>query len=580
MKICALIPTHNHHEVLGDVVARVREHDLPVIIIDDGSNVTTEQKVQALHDPENGVSCYRLPENGGKGVAVMQGMAYASAAGFSHAVQIDADGQHDLDRLSDMLDRARENPTALITGLPIYDESIPTGRKIGRWVTHVWVWIETLSTDIRDSMCGFRVYPVKESLAVWHEEGAGNKMDFDTELMVRLYWRGAPILHVPTKVTYPQGNISNFRMWADNVLISWMHTRLVFGMLTRLPGYLLRCGKFAKPQTTANGDDAGRDQNNQDAQDEDASHHWAEIDERGIYFGMRFLGTVYRFAGRHVCLVVMLPIILYFFLTGRIARHASHDFLRRSEQHGGGVAPTRWNSFRHFLRFGESALDKVAAWSGEMKESDLELPKDAEGLFDYMPRNQAAVLLVSHFGNMELVRAIASRDRNFRVNVLLHQKNAARFGRVLQKLAPESQVNLIEVTDIGPDTAIMLRERVERGEWIVIAADRVAIGARDKTVSVPFFGEDAQFPQGPFILAYLLQCPVYMSAAWRTGKTFKIVWHKLTDQLILPRANRTEAITQYAAQYAQWLENIVVREPLQWFNFYDFWAKKKAEDDQ
>jgi predicted LPLAT superfamily acyltransferase len=374
------------------------------------------------------------------------------------------------------------------------------------------------------------------------------------------------VIHIPTRVTYPEGNISNFRMWKDNVLISWMHTRLVFGMIWRLPGFILRGGRFARPpQPTA---------------DTAQSEHWAEIDERGIYFGMRFLGLVYRYCGRHFCLAIMLPIIFYFYLTGHNARRASHDFLTRARKAGADTAPTRLNVFRHFVRFGESALDKIAAWSGKLSQKNLALPDDATSLFDYLPRNQAVVLLVSHFGNMELVRAIASRDRDFRVNVLLHQKNAARFGRVLKKFAPESQVDLIEVTDIGPDTAMMLRERVERGEWVVIAADRIAIGARDKTVTVPFLGDDAQFPQGPFILAYLLQCPVFSAAAWRSGNSFRIAWHKLADQMILPRATREQAITDYAGAYAQWLEKIVVNEPLQWFNFYDFWAKKKADNDQ
>src|SRR5690606_24022197 len=140
--------------------------------------------------------------------------------------------------------------------------------------------------------------------------------------------------------------------------------------------------------------------------------------------------------------------------------------------------------------------------------------------------------------------------------------------RVLQKFAPESQVDLIEVTDIGPDTAMLLREKVERGEWIVIAADRVAIGARDKSVRVPFLGDPAPFPQGPFVLAHLLQCPVYMVAAWRNGKRFEIAWEKLADKITLPRANRTGKITEYAEQYANWLEKLVVTKPLQWFNFY------------
>ncbi len=574
MKICAVVPTHNHHRVLADVVKHLREHDLPIFIIDDGSDGETRDVVAALHDPENGVTCWRLDENGGKGIAVMTGMTMANRAGFTHAIQIDADGQHDLDRLNDMIDATHQNPDALVTGLPIYDDSIPTGRKIGRWVTHVWVWIETLSLHIRDSMCGFRVYPITQSLGVWRDEGAGHKMDFDTELMVRLYWRGVPIIHIPTKVTYPDGNISNFRLWNDNVLISWMHTRLFFGMLARLPGFALRGGRFgAKPSSSSPSPlSFARDANPN-------ARHWAEIDERGIYWGMRFLGMVYRLGGRRLCMIFMFPIITYFFITGRSARDASQDFLTRIAKINNGPKPTWRDSFRHFMNFGESALDKIAAWCGEMKIDDLDLPDRADSLFSYIPRDKAAVLFVSHFGNVELVRAIASRDRNFRINVLLHQKNAARFGRVLQKLAPESQVDLIEVTDIGPDTAILLREKVERGEWIVIAADRVAIGARDKSVLAPFLGEPAPFPQGPFILAYLLQCPVYMVAAWRTGKRFEIVWNKLADQIILPRKDRVGKITEYAGQYASWLEKLVVTKPLQWFNFYDFWATKKDDNE-
>ncbi len=561
MKICAIVPTHNHSTMLESVVKRIREHDIPVFIVDDGSDAQTKAVVTNLDAPNDGIFCQRLDENAGKGVAVMTGMASAARHGFTHAFQIDADGQHDLDRISDMIEIATKSPAALITGLPVYDDSIPTGRKIGRWITHLWVWIETLSFQIRDSMCGFRVYPIDPSLDVWRRHGIGHRMDFDTEIMVRLFWQGVPVIHVPTKVTYPIDNTSNFRMWRDNALISWMHTRLVCGMLARLPRYIAQGGRFGPSKDRTN------------------NNHWSEIDERGIYWGMRFLGQVYRFGGRKVCLAAMSPIITYFFLTGRTARAASRDFLERVAKHNHQPSPTWRNSFVHFMRFGESALDKIAAWCGEMKLDDLDLPDDADSLFSYIPRDQAVILFVSHFGNIELVRAIASRDRNFRVNVLLHQKNAARFGRVLQQFAPESQVDLIEVSDIGPDTAILLREKAERGEWIVIAADRVAIGARDKSVSVPFIGENASFPQGPFILAHLLQCPVYMVAAWREGRRFNISWEKLSERIDLPRNDRTAKITEHAKTYATWLEKLVVQHPLQWFNFYDFWANKKDNNE-
>ena len=188
MKLCAVIPTHNHSTMLESVVTRIRDHDIPIFIVDDGSDAETRQAVEQLHAPDQGVFCRRLDDNAGKGVAVMTGMAAAKRHGFTHAFQVDADGQHDLDRIDDMVKLAQNSPEALITGLPVYDDSIPTGRKIGRWVTHIWVWIETLSLQIRDSMCGFRIYPIGPSLDIWKRHGIGHRMDFDTEIMVRLFW--------------------------------------------------------------------------------------------------------------------------------------------------------------------------------------------------------------------------------------------------------------------------------------------------------------------------------------------------------------------------------------------------------
>ncbi|MEQ5776985.1 glycosyltransferase family 2 protein [Thalassospira sp. NFXS8] len=578
MQSCAVIPTHNHHRPLADVVAAVRACGLPVIIIDDGSDAPARDVIAALHDPNNAVTVHRLDENGGKGIAVMTGFAIAQRQGFTHALQVDADGQHDLDRIPDLLEASRLHPNAIITGKPVYDDSVPTARKLGRWATHVWVWVETLSLAIRDSMCGFRVYPIDTSLDVWKREGVGAKMDFDTEIMVRLFWRGADVISIPVRVIYPEGNISNFRLWDDNVLITLMHIRLVLGMLARLPDFVLQGGKWQPDATRNNPNSRAATASNK--RHNNRSQHWADIDERGMYWGMRFLGWVYKTGGRYLCLGAMFPVIVYFFLTGETARKASRKYLRKMARVN-GTAPPRWrDSFRHFWCFGEAALDKVAGWSGEMKMDDVVLPDGHDGVFSYLPKDRAIILLVSHFGNIEMIRALASRDRDFRVNVLLHQKNAARFGKVLQKLAPESQVNLIEVSEIGPDTAIMLSQKVEQGEWVVIAADRVAIGARDKTVMVPFLNDPAPLPQGPFILAHLLGCPVYMAAAWRENGRFTVAWEKLTDRMVLPRGKRVEAITKYATQYMNWLEPRVRAHPMQWYNFFDFWARPKDKDDQ
>jgi len=240
MKLCAIVPSYNHHRVVGEVIAALRATNIPVFLIDDGSAEETRRVLAALTGPD--VTVHHLPQNGGKGAAVLTGFRLAQAEGYSHALQVDADGQHDLTRLSALIDAAKADPCALISGQPRYDASIPTGRKIGRWITHVWVWIETLSLAITDSMCGFRIYPLEASGRLMAAEPIGHYMDFDTDIMVRLFWRGTPVVMVPVNVTYPPDNTSNFAMVRDNVRISLMHTRLVFGMMARLPRFILRRG--------------------------------------------------------------------------------------------------------------------------------------------------------------------------------------------------------------------------------------------------------------------------------------------------------------------------------------------------
>jgi len=239
----AVIPVYNHGAAIGAVVAQVRAQGLRCVLVDDGSEPGCAAVLDALAAaaaPDGAVTLVRLPVNQGKGGAMMAGLRAAGAAGFSHALQIDADGQHDAGDIPRLLAAARAQPGAVVTGRPVYDDTVPLGRRLGRWLTHVWIWIHTLSFDIRDSMCGFRVYPLAEVLAVLDAETLGRRMDFDPEVLVRLHWRGVPVVTLPTRVTYPSDGISHFRGLLDNWLITRMHTRLFFGMLARLPRRLGR----------------------------------------------------------------------------------------------------------------------------------------------------------------------------------------------------------------------------------------------------------------------------------------------------------------------------------------------------
>lgn len=241
MNACIVIPVYNHGATIANVLAQLEPFGLPVILVDDGSDADTARTLQQLtNNHPTRITLYTRTENGGKGAAVMDGLRQAQRLGFSHALQIDADGQHHSADLPRFLDVAQRNPEALITGTPQYDDSVPKGRLYGRYLTHVWVWINTLSLDIRDSMCGFRVYPLAATLAIIDHVALGKRMEFDCEILVRLHWQGTPIINLPTAVQYPENGLSHFRLLKDNLLISQMHARLFFGMLVRLPWILQR----------------------------------------------------------------------------------------------------------------------------------------------------------------------------------------------------------------------------------------------------------------------------------------------------------------------------------------------------
>ena len=238
INLCAIIPVYNHPDKLDYLVERLSKLNLAIIMIDDGSNEECCQTMMRLEKENSNVRVQTHLVNIGKGAAIKTGINMAQKAGFSHALQIDADAQHDLNDIPRFIESMKKHPDARIAGYPLYDETIPRNRYLGRYATHIWVWINTLSMSIKDSMCGFRIYPVPQSWQLINEEKPGNRMEYDIEFIVRWYWTGQPLVQMPTKVIYPEHGSSHFRLVYDNCLISWMHARLFIGMLLRLPGLL------------------------------------------------------------------------------------------------------------------------------------------------------------------------------------------------------------------------------------------------------------------------------------------------------------------------------------------------------
>lgn len=231
---CILVPTYDNPATIRAVVLRAREYLEDVVVIDDGSGPEGRAACAAIAE-EGLAHVVHRAKNGGKGAAVKTGFAEAHRLGYTHALQVDADGQHDLTDVPRFLEVARANPDALVLGAPRFDASAPKARQVGRKITIFWVNFETGGLVIEDPMCGFRVYPLADAVAV---KVPSDMMDFDPEVAVRLVWRGVPVINLPTKVRYvlrEEGGVSHFRLFKDNALISWMHTRLclekIFGTL-------------------------------------------------------------------------------------------------------------------------------------------------------------------------------------------------------------------------------------------------------------------------------------------------------------------------------------------------------------
>ena len=222
---CLIVPCYRHVGPLLESLERLRACRMPIIIVDDGN--APEEGARLAAAGSDDVIILRNEENLGKGASVIMGFRKAAELGFRYAVQIDADGQIDTGGIADVLAASERNPESLVYGVPVYDRSVNRLRFISRYITHFWVAVELGRCAVTDTMCGLRLYPLKETLEVCGAHRLGARMDFDTEIFVRLCWAGVRDVPVPVRVRYIENGVSNFDVLRDNVRISWMHTRLV-----------------------------------------------------------------------------------------------------------------------------------------------------------------------------------------------------------------------------------------------------------------------------------------------------------------------------------------------------------------
>jgi glycosyltransferase involved in cell wall biosynthesis len=238
-----LIPSYNPGAKVCATVEAALQQWAPVWVVVDGSTDQSAQRLLEMAAAEPGLKVWLLPKNRGKGAAVLFGLEQAKESGYSHALTMDSDGQHPADRIPAFMRASLERPAAMVLGCPVFDASAPSLRVEGRRISNWWANLETLWAGIGDSLFGFRVYPIDNLISVMRRQIWMRRFDFDVEAVVRLSWRGVKAINLPAPVRYfsaLEGGVSHFKYWRDNVLLTWMHFRLFWGFVLRLPWLALR----------------------------------------------------------------------------------------------------------------------------------------------------------------------------------------------------------------------------------------------------------------------------------------------------------------------------------------------------
>jgi predicted LPLAT superfamily acyltransferase len=536
---------------------------LRCLVVDDGSDAGTQIELTRLAQRHSWIQVDRLERNAGKGAALKRGYRLAADQGFTHCVQLDADGQHSAEDVPAMLDAAEQDPGALILGDPIFD-GISRARRYGRWVSYFWVRVETLSFSVRDPLCGFRCIPLEPTLRLLERVSCGNRMDFDPELVVRLIWSGVPISHVPCRVRYESGGISHFDVVWDNVRMSWLHARLFFAMPRHFVG-----GRLARRKL--------------------AEGNWHTQQERGSMWGMRFMAWLYRTVGGGVARLFLYPVVAYFFAMDPSARRASRAYFERlySSDEGKralGSPPSLLHMWRHFFAFGGSVLDRVGFFLGRRDDFELTI-SGGEHLARIVEGKRGCLILGCHLGSFDSMRLVANIRSPLRVRILMYIEHAQRINRLFSlldtQLADDRAVRVMQIEEGSFAHTLELKKAIEDGEVVAVLGDRLYPNERRRVSRVDFLGTPALLPQGPLLLAAAIGCPVLFMVGLHAGDgRYEIHVEPFAESVSAPRHQRDEAIGAYVQRYADQMAKFCARAPYQWFNFYDFWEDSGAPSDE
>lgn len=303
--------------------------------------------------------------------------------------------------------------------------------------------------------------------------------------------------------------------------------------------------------------------------------HWSKTEERGSAFGIMFLFYSFKIFGSVICKIMMLPVLLYFYLFNGMARRNIGQYLKHYDQYFDTQKNGQWQVFKVFINFGFGIIDRLSAWQGRFEK--LKLHKTNNQVFlDMREKQQGGLIIISHLGNFEISRIASAKNKGAKFNIFMHTQNAQKITQALEKINPGYTSSLIQGDGLNMKTAIELKEKVEQGEFVVIAGDRTPVANESAVTEVAFMGHKAQLPVGPYVLAKVLDCPVLTLFCTHTRAGYHVQFNQLAAAIQFNKKNRGDVIQEHAQLYADQLEQMVKEAPLQWYNFHDFWKKGKA----
>jgi predicted LPLAT superfamily acyltransferase len=531
-----VIPSKDNEATIARVAAGCRAHGVDVVVVDDGCVDGTAAAAGAVP----GVVVLAHPHNMGKGAALNTAFHHAWSAGYTHAICLDADGQHDPDDVPAFVEACRRDPWAIHAG--VRDMGTAPGRsQFGMKFSNWWTWVET-GHRLGDTQCGFRAYPLQPVLSLGLGDG---RYEWEVEVLVRSIWGGVAVRDLPCRVFYPpeEERVSSFRPWADNLRISLLNTRLVTLRVLWPPTWFNRV-------PPPGGAWRGR--------------------HLGSLWGWRFFLGMIRVLGRgptHGAMVVMAAFYLVFASSHREGVLA---YLRRAAAAGLPVKAGWGDAWRIFHAFACSIVDRFVLLVRGPEA--FRIVHEETAAAKRTLESQGAIFLTAHMGNPDLgATALQTVEFQRPVNVLQYTAGDDPYMQLLRHYLPDGQAPRVISLNAGEDLASLeVIRALRRGEIVAIKGDRVV---DDRSVEVELLGARIALPTGPFLLAALSKAPMFLLGCFHEGDgAYRVIAGEPWELRFTSREDRQADLERWAQRFASQLEAWARRYPYQWYNFHDPWV--------